>query len=124
MKIRMDAACGWSIVLAVGAMLLPPLGAASTNEVETKQSAPSGDGTVAPRGATNGEFDSSKSAGNQSAVKDTTSSAANARGLSDADLAKRILMRCRARPELCMKRHDDAQGEPPRGPASDNGPKD
>jgi hypothetical protein len=32
------------------------------------------------------------------------------------------VLRCRTRPELCVKRRDKAQVEPPRNPAPDKGP--
>jgi hypothetical protein len=121
MKIRLAAACAWSIVLAVAATLMPwpSLGATPTEVATTKQSSASG--TRAPPGVPGRESHPSKPAGNQRAGKDSNPSATNASGLSDRDLAKRIVPRCRARPELCVKQRDKAQVEPP-NPASDKGP--
>jgi hypothetical protein len=107
MKIRLPAACAGSIVLAVATTLLPwpSLGAASTDVAPTNQSAAAG-------------YNPSKPAGKQKARKDAHPSAANASGLSDSDLSKRIVLRCRTRPQLCAKGPDKAQVEPS-NPASD-----
>jgi hypothetical protein len=106
MKTRLAAACAWSIVLAVAATLLPwpSAGATPADAAATEQSPASGYGTRARCG------------------NDTNPPANKASGLSDRDLANRIVLRCRTRPELCVKRREGAQVETPRHPASDKGP--
>jgi hypothetical protein len=94
MNIRLAAACAGSIVLAVAATLmpLPSLGAPPT-DVAANQSAASG-------------YNPSKPGGKHGAGKDANPSPTNASGLSDSDLAKRMVLRCRTRPQLCAKRRD------------------
>jgi hypothetical protein len=97
MKIRLAAACAWSIVLAVAATLLPwpSAGATPTDAAATQQSSASGYRTRARPG------------------KDTNPPATKASALSDRDLAMRIVVRCRTRPELCVKRREGTQVETP-----------
>jgi hypothetical protein len=118
MLTHLVAACAWSMALAVVGTLipLPCVAATSTDVAVTKQSAAPGYGTLVP----DNEVDHSKPAGNQGDVKDAKPSASNASGLTDSDLAKRILLRCRARPGLCVKQRDDPDAGPPRNPAQDN----
>jgi hypothetical protein len=122
MRSRPFAAFAASAALAVAATLLPlpSLAAESTDAEPSNRSAPPAGASAQPSapGATAAR---SKIASTPGAVKDAPPPVSNASGLSDADLAKRIILRCRTRPELCAKQPNEGEVEPPVGPALDDG---
>lgn len=99
-----------SLALAVTATL--PLLAVACDEPTARPTAPHAEG------------DRSRIASKPGDVKETKPPATgwNTSGLSDAELAKRLILRCHARPQLCAKQPDEADPGPPRDPASDKGP--
>lgn len=99
-----------SLALAVTATL--PLLAVACDEPTARPTAPHAEG------------DHSKIASKPGDVKETKPPATgwNTSGLSDAELSKRLILRCHARPQLCAKQPDEADPGPPRDPASGKGP--
>jgi hypothetical protein len=122
MRFRPTAAGAASIALAVAATLLPwpSLAGESPDAEPSNRSAPPV-GTTAQPSAPDATADRSKIATTPGAVKDTPPPVSDASGLSGADLAKRIILRCRTRPELCAKQPNEGEVEPPNGPAADDG---
>jgi hypothetical protein len=124
---RFAAACASSVALAVAATLLPlPCVAGALTDAEATKPSSSGGAATAQPSAPDAKGNKSKVAGKPDDVKDAASSASDRSGLSDTDLAKRIILGCRARPELCQKQRegerDGADVKPPRDPPPDNGP--
>jgi hypothetical protein len=108
------AHCTLSIFLVVGTTLMsmPSLGALSADDATANQSVTSGT-TSAPPGAPDG--DHSKPAGKPNDVKDTKlpASASGKPKLSNRELARKRMERCRTHPESCVQRRDKSKGEPP-----------
>jgi hypothetical protein len=77
---------------------------------------------AAQSSASKSEDAHSKVASNPGNAKATPANGWNSSGLSDAEVWKRTMARCRARPELCVKQPDGGDSEPPRDPPSDKGP--
>jgi hypothetical protein len=99
-----------SLALAVTATL--PLLAVACDEPAARPTAPHAEG------------DRSRITSKPGDVKETKPPATgwNTSGLSDAELSKRLILRCHARPQLCAKQPNEADPGPPRDPASDKGP--
>jgi hypothetical protein len=102
---------GWASSLAFAVTATLPLPSLACDETTQQAGAPKAEG------------DHFKIASKPGDVKETKppASAWNTSGLSDSDVWKRAMLRCRARPELCAKQ-PEAGSEPPPDPASGQGP--
>jgi hypothetical protein len=124
--IRICAHSVLAILLTSAATLVSGacLGEAGHDKAATNQPAAPEFGTPAAAGARNADTDHFKILTEPGDGKVAKPCAAAGSGLSDQDLAKKILLRCRTHPGLCVKQRGEAKIEASRDPVLDKGMND